>query len=207
MDSPFSKITLGILKILLFFWIISISAFACWISSVILENQVLIIPVVMLVVILATVIGVYFYVLITIPQQFTSAFDVIKDKVALNQYTGIEEFQEEIAELLIHFFRFPGLDIIGGKFEFQNSKPLLIDIPANFDINLSKKPREICWIWKTRKSKGLFVPIRLGQKELGHMVLFTKAWTLRIFPMIISDIENNFLDDQIFHMISYEKRV
>lgn len=166
-----------------------------------------VIPIVIFFSLLSMGIGVYFYVLITIPQQLASAFDVIKNKVALKQYAGVDDFQEEVAEFLIEFFRFPGLEIIGGKFEFLKCTPLTINLPDNFSFDLSRKPSEISWVWKKHKHKVLYVPISLGQKQLGHMLLITKGWTLRLFPKIIQDLENNFLDDQLFHMIAYENHL
>jgi len=207
MLSTFDNITKTILKILLFFWVLSISALACWIGTIVLNQAMQVIPIVIVFALLALGVGVYFYVLITIPQQFASDFDVIKDKVALNQYAGVEEFQKEIAELLIRFFRFPGLEVIGGKFEFHNCTPLTINIPENFSNDQTFDHDKICWIWKSPKNKILYVPISLGRKQLGHMLIVTRGWTLSLFPKIILDLENNFLDDQLFQMIAYEGRL
>lgn len=207
MLSTFNNITKTILKILLFFWVLSISALACWIGTTLLNQTMQVIPIVIFFALFAMAIGAYFYVLITIPQQLASTFDVIKDKVALNQYSGLEEFQKEVAELIIRFFRFPGLEIIGGEFAFHTCTPLTISIPEECNFKHDLKPIDLGWISKKQKYKVLYVPIRLGEKQLGHMILITKGWTLGLFPKIIQDLENNFLDDQLFHMIAYESRL
>lgn len=207
MLSTFDNITKTILKFLLFFWVLSISSLAYWIGISLLNQPMQVIPVVIFFSLLSMGIGVYFYVLITIPQQLASAFDVIKNKVALKQYAGVDDFQKEVADFLIQFFRFPGLEVIGGEFEFLKCTPLIINLPDNFSFDQSRKPSEISWVWKKHKHKVLYVPISLGQKQLGHMLLVTKGWTLGLFPKIIQDLENNFLDDQLFHMIAYENHL
>ncbi|MEA1876941.1 MAG: hypothetical protein U9N86_08750 [Bacteroidota bacterium] len=204
MLSTFNNITKTILKILLFFWVLSISTLAYWIGISLLNQAMQVIPVVIFSALISMGIGVYFYVLITIPQQLASAFDVIKNKVALNQYTGVEEFQKEVAKLIIHFFRFPGLEITGGIFEFLKCTPLTINTPEDLKLDHISKLTEVSWVAKNHKYKVLFVPISLGERQLGHMLLVTKGWTLKLFPKIIEDLENNFLDDQLFHMIAYE---
>lgn len=207
MLSTFNNITKTILKFLLFFWVLSISALACWIGSILLNQAMQVIPIVIFFTLISLGIGVYFYVLITIPQQLATAFDVINNKVALKQFAGIDEFQKEVAELIINFFRFPGLEITGGVFKFNECTPLIINTPESFSFDHNIKPKEVSWVWKNNRNKVLYVPICLGQQELGYMLLVTKVRTLGLFPKIIQDLENNFLDDQLFHMIAYENHL
>ena len=96
MLTTFHSTTKIILKILLFFWIFGISALVYWAGISVLNNPYQVIPIVLVFALIALGLGVYFFVLITIPLQFTETFDPIKDKVALRQYTDIEEFQKEV---------------------------------------------------------------------------------------------------------------
>ena len=50
------------------------------------------------------------------------------------------------------------------------------------------------------------LPIWFGSRWLGYMTLLSEKRISRFFQQFLMEYENNFLDDQIMHIIHYSKR-
>ncbi len=145
--------------------------------------------------------GGYVWILLRIPFELTYRFDTIKNKVALREYQSVEAFQDDVAYLLIDFFKFPALDIRGGYFKFSGAEPLYMNIDFDIDSIVKKEYYDIQIIDLPERRKAFVIPVMIGGKRLGQMVLFTKGFTLFMLRDMLSDFENQYLDDQLLHII------
>ena len=48
------------------------------------------------------------------------------------------------------------------------------------------------------------IPIIFGDKRLGYMALVTRQKLLKIFIMLLNEFENDFVDDQVVHVLARE---
>jgi len=48
--------------------------------------------------------------------------------------------------------------------------------------------------------KAFYIPICIGNKSLGHMILISNNYVLPIMYSILLDFENYMLDDQLLHV-------
>lgn len=147
--------------------------------------------------------GSYLYVVLTIPALLIKEFDVIKNKVAMNEFASVDDFQSDVANFLIGFFRFPGMTVSGGLFRFKGCKPLEISSKANYaelaDMSMDIK------IFKQKGSSIIYVPIIMGGEFLGDFYLEVNTLSTRIFKCIITDFENLLLDDLLKIVILLRK--
>lgn len=156
------------------------------------------IPLLLTGVILSVVFCSYLYVILSIPLLLPQKFDLIKNNVALNKYSNLQEFQTAVSNFMVSFFNFKGVDIVGGKFHFTGCEPVIIECGVdltkievqNFSKNKLKLPGN---------HTAFFLPIELANQELGYMILVTKGFTLPFVYSILQDFENYYLDDQILH--------
>jgi len=190
------------LELLLVIWVIA-CAMICWMGAGTIEGigawQ---IPIGMFGIIAGVISGTYFFVIFTIPFRLASRFDPIKNKVALKEFQSVDEFQEEIAQFIIKFFRFSGANVEGGIFQFKNCNELKLNFNEEFSINDLSDLTNIKKI-KSQSGKRLFyIPIRLANIDLGWMLLKMEGFTMSLFPELISDFENMYLDDQLLHVLS-----
>ena len=185
---------------------IIITLISLLIPYLLFDNQLLYIPFLIGGIVISIVVGSHLFVVLSIPFQLPKRFDPIKNKVALGEYSSIEEFQLDIANFMVSFFNFAGADIVGGKFHFTNCEHIIIECGVNFD-NLTKQD------FKNKNSKKIdsnykafHLPIKLGNKNLGYMILITKGFTLPILYSILEDFENYYLDDQIVSVMRLPNR-
>jgi len=147
-------------------------------------------------IVISIFIGSFVHVVLSIPFKLSQEYDAIKNKVALNEYQSLQEFQEEVACFMIRFFNFKGVDIIGGKFHFEGCNTTIKDCDVDF-AHLTKADFTKYKIRLKGNHKAFYLPIDLGNRHLGSMILITKGYTLPIFYSILQDFENYYLDDQL----------
>lgn len=203
MFSSFEIIYKFSLQLLLSFWILVWSICSWYGIELIFGMSLWQIPATIIGTLLAVVSGVYFYTILSIPYKLSRKFDVIKDKVALETYKSTEEFQKEVADFIIDFFNYPGANVIGGNFHFKNCKTYI----NNSGEEIKKyRSDEITKIKLKSGKRAIYVPIKIANQELGDMLLIMEGRTLPLFKSILSDFENYFLDDQLYHVLNSVSR-
>ena len=198
MFSSFNNIFSFIIKATVIFMGLVITAFSLLLPYLLFDNLLFYIIAFFLGVIISIVVGSYLFVILSIPLQLPQKFDIIKNRVALNKFSSIQEFQSEIGDFMVSFFNFMGVDIIGGKFHFINCDPTIIECGVDFS---KLKTQDFI---KNRKKldsglQAFYLPIQIEDQDLGYMILITKGYTLPLFYSILEDFENYYLDDQIIH--------
>lgn len=200
MFSSFNNIYNLIIKLTVISFGVIFTVLCCSLVYFFFDNLLWYIPFILFAVIVSILVGAYLFVVLTIPFKLPGKFDELKNKVALGEYSSIQEFQSEIAEFLVSFFNFFGANVIGGKFHLAKCEPKIIDCGIDFSsINKDSFKNN-----KTRlnNSKQAFhLPIKLGVHQLGYIILVTEGFTLPIFYSILKDFENYYLDDQIVHLL------
>jgi hypothetical protein len=154
--------------------------------------------------VIGTVSGAYFYVILSIPYLLMKEFDAIKNKVALDEYNSVDAFQIEVANFLLKFFRFPGMSITGGKFSFKGCQT--IDITSKADYTNIDTELDSVKIIKDKKCSIIALPINVGEKHLGDIYLETNTIFLRLLKNILVDFENYLLDDLLMIVILLNKK-
>jgi hypothetical protein len=163
--------------------------------------------------VLVVVIGSIIYTISYIPFNLATAFDPIKNDIASGEIRNVEELGKRISEFTVHFFDFSFLDIDHaflhteqeGIISHEELSPLTQPM-AEFDmLEKSKGLEEIIRAGKvTLGSKDFhlyILPIWFGNKWLGYMGLLSKKRINRFPQRFLMEFENNFLDDQIMHVI------
>ncbi|RXQ97380.1 hypothetical protein EO244_00370 [Ancylomarina salipaludis] len=203
MFSSFEIIYKFSLQLLLSFWVLMWSIGSWYGIELLMGVSVWQIPASIIGTLIAVVSGIYFYTILSIPYKLSRKFDHIKDKVALETYTSCDDFQKEVADFIIDFFNYPGANVIGGNFHFNNCK----SYTKNSGEEILKFRSNTITKFKLKSGKrAVYVPIRIANHELGDMLLIMEGPTLPIFNDIIADFENYFLDDQLYHVINSVSR-
>lgn len=194
-----------ILKGLLVIWAMVCVFVSFGLSYLIFNSPTWCIPAVMLGVMVGVISSSYIYVVFSIPYLLSKEFDVIKNRVALNEYATVDEFQREVADFIIQFFQFAGANIQGGVFEFKNCQPLMKNVSV--DCNEVAKFQTLASDISVRKinlgkKSAYLVPVELKNVHLGYMVLISKGYSFPFFKNILIDFENYYLDDQLMHVVN-----
>lgn len=200
MFKSFNKIYALIIQVVVITFGVIFTSLCCLIVYFFFDNLVWYIPFVFIGVIISIIVGAYLYVILTIPFKMPEKFDVIKNKVALGEYKSINDFQTDVANFLKDFFNFFGANVVGGKFCLKNCEQLILDCNVDFSaLNQDSFTRNKKWL---RNNKRAFhLPVKLGDRKLGYIILITQGYTLPVFNSVLKDFENYYLDDQLIHLI------
>ena len=203
MFSSFEIIYKFSLQLILSFWILAWFICSCYGVELAIGISVWQIPATILGTLLAVISGVYFYTILSIPYKLSRKFDVIKDKVALESYQNCEDFQKEVADFIIDFFNYPGANVIGGNFHFKGCEKYI----NNSGEEINKFRSDSITKFKLKSGKrAIYIPIKIAEHNLGDMLLIMEGNTLPLFKGIMSDFENYFLDDQLYHVLNSVSR-
>lgn len=205
MFSTFNGLYRFALNVVVFFVGLAITAIIWGVAAFIIPTFTAQIPFIIAGIILGVLAGTYLHVLLLIPLQMSQQFDVLKNKTAQRYYSSVDDFQLDVAKFLIGFFRFPGLNAVGGIFQFNHANKLLFGkvVNENKCLNVSDNTH------KTKldnKHTAHYLPILLSDEKLGHMIIITEGFCMPFFRNILKDFENYMLDDQLLHVISYTKK-
>ena len=78
------------------------------------------------------------------------------------------------------------------------------DIP---DAKIDKFKSDSITKFKLKSGKrAIYIPIKIAEHNLGDMLLIMEGNTLPLFKGIMSDFENYFLDDQLYHVLNSVSR-
>ena len=166
-----------------------------------------------LVIILASLIHVISY----IPFNLATAFDPIKNDIASGKISTIEELGERITCFTVQFYDFSFLDISHAYIETEESGIIGFETNSQVDkvlkefsmLDKSKEIEEIALAGKIslpdRDYQLYILPLWLGETWLGYMALLSEKRISRFFQRFLMEYEENFLDDQIMHVVRMNK--
>ncbi len=165
------------------------------------------------------IVGSLIHVISYIPFNLATAFDPIKNEIATGEIASIEQLGKKITRFTVQFFDFSFLDI-SHAFIQTDTSDLISHIPLPTQIEQvlkeygmaekSKEMEEIIRAGKITIPEGEYhlyvLPIWFGSRWLGYMTLLSEKRISRFFQQFLMEYENNFLDDQIMHIIHHSKR-
>jgi hypothetical protein len=170
----------------------------------------------LLYVVLMVVAGGYLYTFSSIPSQLAAAFDPIKNGIASGEIRSLEVLGKNLSHFTVAFFNFAFLDInhaylhtpTGGIHSNEDMKGLEVAMQQFGMLEMSRSLEEISRAGKVDhagSSYHLYVlPIWFGNTWLGYMGLLSGRRIGRLAQRFLMEYENNFLDDQIMHVVPKE---
>ncbi|MCG8699201.1 MAG: hypothetical protein MI922_14195 [Bacteroidales bacterium] len=166
------------------------------------------VPVVLLGIIVGVLVSAHWYVVLQLPYTITRGFDLIQNKVALQRYSSVDEFQQEIADFIFRNMKFPGMTIDGGVFHFEDCKPLNMELPVDVVEKINKRIESfgnVVTEFKINSQRFIYTPVHLEDHSLGFMVLKYSGFKLPLFKEILVDFEDYYLDDQLMVVVNQLK--
>lgn len=205
-------------KILMFFYILSAASLG--ILFLVILNQVFGITTkvqivfFMTIVLAGTIGGAFLSVMLDLP-KISFYFDEIKNDIANQKIRDPKNFAERIVDLFCDYFNFnffsvtdafvkiTGADYVYSKGVGAES----MDPSVLNDIHAKTKQTEKCFYegvfnLNEKKVHLYVIPIWFGNIWLGYIGIFTANKLLKIFQSFLSDVENLYIDDQLFHVLN-----
>jgi len=168
--------------------------------------------------ILVIIVGSMIHVISYIPFNLATAFDPIKNDIALGKILSIEQLGERITAFTVQFYNFSFLDITHAYIEIEESGIIGFESNKELDkilkeyrmLDKSKALEEITLAGKVslpeRDYQLYILPLWLGDIWLGYMALLSEKRISRFFRRFLMEYEENFLDDQIMHLVRMNKK-
>ena len=167
---------------------------------------------------LVIVVGSMIHVISYIPFNLATAFDPIKNDIAEGRISTIEELAERITTFTVQFYNFSFLDISHAFLETEASGVIGFESNNQMDkvlkdyrmLDKSKVLEEITLAGKIslpERDYYLYIlPLWMGGTWLGYMALLSEKRISRFFQLFLMEYEDNFLDDQIMHLVKFTKK-
>lgn len=164
------------------------------------------------------VFGSFIHVVSYIPFNLATAFDPIKNDIASGTINDVDQFGIRVSQFTTDFFDFSFLDIAHSFIQTEESdlisnEDVTVDKLALSDYKMLEKSKQLEEIIRAghisfQKSEyHLYIlPIWFGDRWLGYMGLLSKKRISRFFQQFLMEFENNFLDDQIMHVMKCPKK-
>jgi hypothetical protein len=168
--------------------------------------------------VVVVILGAMIHVISYIPFNLATAFDPIKNDIASGEISSIEQLGERITSFTVQFYNFSFLDITHAYIEIEESG--IIGFESNTQLN--KVLQEYKMLDKSKVLEDLtlagkislperdyqlyILPIWLGESWLGYMALLSEKKISRFFQRFLMEYEGNFLDDQIMHLVRFNKK-
>ena len=168
--------------------------------------------------ILVIIVGSMIHVISYIPFNLATAFDPIKNDIALGKILSIEQLGERITAFTVQFYNFSFLDITHAYIEIEESGIIGFESNKELDkilkeyrmLDKSKALEDITLAGKVslpeRDYQLYILPLWLGETWLGYMALLSEKRISRFFRRFLMEYEENFLDDQIMHLVRMNKK-
>ena len=148
-------------------------------------------------------------------------FDEIKNDIAKKIIKSPEEFGHRVTKLLCKFFTFQFfkieysfIKIIGTQYVYSDPELIkegnlnLKDISSDL-INKSKRTEEIFFYDKFQVNSNnnhlYILPMWFGDDWLGFIGILSRNKISKLFLMFLNNFENEYIDDQIVHVLDYKK--
>lgn len=166
-----------------------------------------------------TIGGSYFTVLYNLP-NIGHFFDEIKNDIAIKKIDSIEKFGNRIVDFICNYFNYAFFSIDYSFIKIKNSPYIYSDIEIskkdnieeNVFENMMKQSKEIENIIyhgiqyiKNNKYHLYNIPIWFGTEHLGYIGIFSPNILRKIFCTFLSKFEDEYIDDQLVHVLNYEK--
>jgi len=167
---------------------------------------------------LVVVIGSIIHVVSYIPFNLATAFDPIKNDIAAGTISDMDQLGKRISRFTTEFFNFSFLDIAHAFIHTEGSELISHEEVAEIkhaldDYGMLEKSQQLEEIIRAgkfslhqREYHLYILPIWFGNRWLGYMGLFSEKRISRFFQHFLMEYENNFLDDQIMHVIQLPKK-
>jgi hypothetical protein len=167
--------------------------------------------------ILVVIVGSLIHVISYIPFNLATAFDPIKNDIAAGRLTSMEALGERLTRFTVEFYNFSFLDISHAYIETQESGIIGFESNTQVDkvlkeyqmLEKSKALEEITLAGKItlpdRNYRLYILPLWLGESWLGYMALLSEKRISRFFQRFLMEYEDNFLDDQVMHVVRLNK--
>ena len=167
--------------------------------------------------ILVVIVGSLIHVISYIPFNLATAFDPIKNDIAAGRLTSMEALGERLTRFTVEFYNFSFLDISHAYIETQESGIIGFESNTQVDkvlkeyqmLDKSKALEEITLAGKItlpdRDYRLYILPLWLGESWLGYMALLSEKRISRFFQRFLMEYEDNFLDDQVMHVVRLNK--
>ena len=168
--------------------------------------------------VVVVILGAMIHVISYIPFNLATAFDPIKNDIASGEISSIEQLGERITSFTVQFYNFSFLDITHAYIEIEDSG--IIGFESNTQLNKvlkeynmldkSKVLEDLTLVGKIslpERNYHLYIlPLWLGESWLGYMALLSEKKIGRFFQRFMMEYEGNFLDDQIMHVVRFNKK-
>ncbi len=157
----------------------------------------------------------YLFVLFNIPQKLAGAFDYIKNQVSTGEISSSSSFAAKLSAFLIKFFNYSFFDIhyaavkiLGDNIVFSSEE--MKEVLNWQEIGeISEKSPELTKNGKIKINKEVFhsytIPIFFNNTFLGFFTVFSKQRLGRLSTIFLTDLEENFIDDQLIRLIPRDK--
>jgi hypothetical protein len=190
---------------------------ARWVLKLSQEQLYPLVITLLLYIIVVLIIGSMIHVISYIPFNLASAFDPIKNDIASGRISTMEQLAERLTVFTVQFYNFSFLDIShafletreSGVIGFESNKEVDKFLKENRMLDKSKTLEEISLAGKIslpERDYHLYIlPIRLGETWLAYMALLSEKRISPFFQRFLMEYEDNFLDDQILHLIRFTK--
>jgi len=149
----------------------------------------------------------YLNIIFSIPSKMAGAFDPIKNKISTGETDSEEVLSGEIIQFLISFFNYSFFDVQyaamkTGSAEIILSDDILSEVLDWSDIYDScSKSEDIHYQGKVKVDDALCfaytIPIYFYTQYLGYFTVFSMQPLGQLRLHFLSDLENNFIDDQL----------
>jgi hypothetical protein len=163
--------------------------------------------------------GAFLYVLLELP-KIGYDFDKIKNDIASGNIKSPEQFSRRVVDLLCRYFSFAFFSVEYAFIKVQQEKPVGSDQVIFDDLSatkldqllqLSLATEDVVYVGK-HNVKGTayhlyLIPIYFGQEWLGYIGILTHQKLWKIFTRFLVDFENNYVDDQLVHVLDLQKQV
>ncbi len=163
--------------------------------------------------VVAVIIGGFLHIISYIPSNLAGAFDPIKNDIAAGKINSLSLFSERLVKFMISFFDFAFFDIEHCIVKIKSEQPVtsfeeeISKLPVDWEeiIIVSKKIKGVEYIKRIDSNQGMFhfyiLPVWFGEEWLGYIGIFTRGKIWKIFRELLSEFENNFIDDQLIHIL------
>ena len=149
-----------------------------------------------------------------IPANLAGAFDPLKNGIADKSIDTVPVLAEKLAAFMCSFFNFAFFDIqsamvhlIGNEPVFSSDKGLIDTEPVVIE-NFAKSYDETFFYGKINTQSGsgfvYVIPLIFGETRLGYIAVSTKQKLWKIFVQLLNEFENDFVDDQVVHVLGRE---
>ena len=156
------------------------------------------------------------HVISYIPANLAGAFDPLKNGIADRSIDSARALAGQLADFMCSFFNFAFFDVQSTIVHLTGSEPIPSSDGESVDWGVEQGKIEIFASTKdetfyygkisTRTGSGYLyvIPLIFGETRLGYIAIATRQKLWRIFVQLLNEFENDFVDDQVVHVLANE---